>query len=102
MPRNVDWNLPQYGADHSRSDLNTDPEQDTQIPLNQSVSDLLTGDPANISTAASYLNLNTSAVMASVLECMTLQQCTYHIPQSDGKNPPLKEFLQDATNSSPK
>ena len=29
---------------------------------------------------------------------MTLQQCTYHIPQFVGKNPPLKEFLQDVEN----
>ena len=36
--------------------------------------------------------------MASVLEYMTLQQSTYHIPQFDGKNPPLKEFLQDVPN----
>ena len=98
MPRNVDRNPPQHGDDHGRHDLDTDPEQDTQIPLNQSVSDSLTGDPANIPTPASYLNLNTSAAMASVLESMTLQQSTYHIPQFDGKNPPLKEFLQDIAN----
>ena len=75
-----------------------DPEQDTQILLNQSVSDSLTGDPANVPTPASDLNLNTSAAMASVLECMTLQQSTYHIPQFYGKNTPLKEFLQDVAN----
>ena len=75
-----------------------DPEQDTQIPLSESVSDSLTGDPTNIPTPATYLNLNTSAEMASLLECMTLQQSTYHIPQFNGKNPPLKEFLQDFSN----
>ena len=29
---------------------------------------------------------------------MTLQQRTYQIPKFDGKNPPLKEFLQDIAN----
>ena len=29
---------------------------------------------------------------------MTLQQSTYHIPHCDGKNPPLKDFLQDVSN----
>ena len=78
--------------------MGMEPEQDTEMPLNQSVSDSVTGDPANIPTPASYLNLSTSAAMASVLECMTLQQSTYHIPQFDGKNPPLKELLQDISN----
>ena len=36
--------------------------------------------------------------MVSVLECLTLQQSTYHIPHFDGKNPPLKDFLQDVSN----
>ena len=98
MPRNADPNTFQHGDDHGRNDLGTEPEQDTQIPLNRRVSDSLTGDPANIPTPASYLNLNTSAAIASVLECMTLQQSTYHIPQFNGKNPPLKEFLQDISN----
>ena len=98
MPRHVDRNPPQHGNYHGRNNLNTDPEQDTQILLNQSVSDSLTGDPANIPTPAFYLNLNTSAAMASVLECVTLQQSTYHIPQFDGINPPLKEFLHDVAN----
>ena len=98
MPRNVDRNPPQHWNDHCRNNLDTDPEQDTRIPLNQSVSDSLTGDTANIPTPASYLNLNTSAAIASVLECITLQQSTYHIPQFDSKNPPLKEFLQDVAN----
>ena len=44
------------------------------------------------------MNLDASATMASVLECMTLHQSTYHISQFDGKNPPLKEFLQDVAN----
>ena len=39
-----------------------------------------------------------STAIASVLECMTLQQSTYHIPHIDGKNPPLKDFLQDVSN----
>lgn len=51
---------------------------------------------ANIT--APTINPNTSAAMASVLECMTLQQSTYHIPHFDGKNPSLNEFLQDVLN----
>ena len=58
----------------------------------------MTGDPANILIPTSYLNLNASAALASVLECMTLQQSTYHIPQFDGRNPLLKYFLQDVSN----
>ena len=69
MPRNMERNPPQHGVDHDQG---------------QEVSDSLTGDPANILTPTSYLNLNTSAAMASVLECMTLQQSTYRIPQFDG------------------
>ena len=34
MPRKVEWNPPQHGDDHGRNDLDTDPEQDTQILLN--------------------------------------------------------------------
>ena len=98
MPRKSDRNTFQHGEDHGRNDMGTEPEQDTQMPLNQSVSDSLTGDPANIPTPTSYLNLNMRAAMASVLECMILQQRIYHIPQFDGKNPPLKEFLQDISN----
>ena len=44
------------------------------------------------------MNLNASVAMASVSECMTLHESTYHIPQFDGKNPPLMEFLQDVAN----
>ena len=44
------------------------------------------------------MNLDPSAAMESILECMTIQQSTYHISQFDGKNPPLKEFLQDVAN----
>ena len=98
MRRNSYRNTFQHGDDHGRNDMGTESEQDTQMPLNQSVSDSLTGNPANIPTSASYLNLNTSAAMESVLECMTLQKRTYHIPQFDGKNPPLKEFLQNISN----
>ena len=29
---------------------------------------------------------------------MTLQKSTYHIPHCDGKNPLLKDFLQDVSN----
>ena len=29
---------------------------------------------------------------------MTFKQSTYHMPQFDGKNSPLKEFLQDEAN----
>ena len=85
-------------ATHDQDESDANPGREVHLSLNQSVSDSLTGDPANILTPASYLNLNTSAAMASVLECMTLQQSTYHIPQFDGKNPPLKDFLQDVAN----
>ena len=36
--------------------------------------------------------------MASVLKCMTPQQSNNHIPQFDGKNPPLKKFSQEVAN----
>ena len=58
----------------------------------------LSGPNPNIAPPNQSMNLDASAAMASVLECMTLQQSTYHIPQFDGKNPPLKEFLQDIAN----
>ena len=76
MPRNMERNPPQHGVDHDQGQEKSDAHngQEIHLPLNQSVSDSLTGDPANILTPTSYLNLNTSATMASVLECMTLQQ----------------------------
>lgn len=52
----------------------------------------------NLTLPAPNANPDTTAAMTSVLECMTLQQCTYHIPFFDGRNPPLKEFLQDVAN----
>ena len=33
--------------------------------------------------------------LAIELECITLEQSTYHISHFDGKNLPLKDFLQD-------
>ena len=98
MLRNVERNTPQHGVDHDQDESDADPGREVHLPLNQSVSDSLTGDPVNILTTTSYLNVNTSAAMASVLECMTLQQSTYHIPRFDRKNPPLKDFLQDLLN----
>ena len=104
MPRNMERNTPQHGVDHDQDESDADPVPKVHLLLSQSASGSLTGDPANILTPSSYLNLNTSATMVSVLECMTLQQSTYHIPQFDGKNPPLKEvvangavFVTDAT-----
>ena len=63
-----------------------------------SITNSLTGPNPNIAPPNQSMNLDASAAMASVLECITLQQSTYHIPQFDGKNPPLKEFLQDIAN----
>ena len=63
MPRNVDRNPPQHRNDHSREYLETDPGQDTHLPSNQSASDSLTGEPSNIPTSASYLDMNRSAVI---------------------------------------
>ena len=36
--------------------------------------------------------------MAAVLECMALQQSTYHIPQFNGRNQPPKDFLRNVSN----
>ena len=94
----MEQSTPQHGVDHDQDESDANPGREVHLPLNQSVSDSITGYPANILTPASYLNLNTSAAMTSVLECMTLQQSTYHIPQFDGKNPPPKDFLQDVAN----
>lgn len=56
------------------------------------------GNNPNISLQQQAINHDTSAAMTSVLECLTLQQSTYHIPIFDGRNPPLKEFIQDIQN----
>ncbi|XP_051161523.1 uncharacterized protein LOC127281712 [Leptopilina boulardi] len=56
------------------------------------------GTHSNITLQQNPANLDTTAAVASVLECMTLQQSTLHIPVFDGRNPPLKEFLQDVAN----
>ena len=85
-----------HGGNNDPNELQQAPGQEPRLPLSQSISGTLTGDPANIPPPVSYLD--TSAAMASVLECMTLQQSTYHIPHFDGKNPPLKDFLQDVSN----
>ena len=98
MPRDVKRNALQHGTDHDQDEPDEDLRKEAHLSMNQSASNSITGDPANMLTLTSYLNLNASAVMASVLECMTLQQCTYHIPQSDGKDPHLKDFVQDVTN----
>ena len=98
MPRNMERNTPQHGVDHDQDESDSDPGREVHLSLNERVSDSLTGDPANILTLTSYLNFNTSAAMASVSECMTLQQSTYHIPQFYGKNPLLKYFLRDVAN----
>ena len=81
----MERNTPQHGVDHDQDESDTDHGREAHLLLNQSVSDYLAGDPANILTPTPYLNLNTSAAMASVLECMTPQQSTYHIPQFDEK-----------------
>ena len=98
MPRNANRNTPVDGVDHDQNDSETDPEQRTQMPLKQSISDSLTGDPENISTPVSHRSLNTSAAMVSILECMTLQQSTHQSPQFDGKHLLLKDFLHEVSN----
>lgn len=55
-------------------------------------------DQANLQGQQNAFQHDTTAAMASVLECMTLQRSTFHIPCFDGRNPPLKEFLQDVAN----
>ena len=64
------------------------------------IANSLSGFNPIIAAPKQLMNLDASAAMASVLECMSLQQSMYHIPQFDGKNPPLKEFLQDVANGS--
>ncbi|XP_043461938.1 uncharacterized protein LOC122498320 [Leptopilina heterotoma] len=55
-------------------------------------------DQANLQGQQNAFQHDTTAAMASVLECMTLQRSTFHIPCFDGRSPPLKEFLQDVAN----
>lgn len=40
----------------------------------------------------------TDAMMTSMGECMALQQALMHVPNFDGKNIPLKSFIQDVEN----
>ena len=67
----MERNTPQHGVDHDQDESHVHPGRELHFPLNQSVSDSLTRDPANTLTPTAYLNWNTSAAMASVLECMT-------------------------------
>ena len=77
--------------------IGNDPDESiTKVYPN--IANSLSGPNPNIAAPNQSINLDASAAMASVLECMTLQQSTYNIPQFDGKNPPLKEFLQDVAN----
>ena len=80
-----------------REPIGNDPNE-SSTEAYPSITNSLTGPNPNIAPPNQSMNLDASAAMASVLECMTLQQSTYHIPQFDGKNPPLKEFLQDIAN----
>lgn len=70
----------------------SDDEANPQIPRG--------GVNPNISLEQQAINHDTSAAMTSVLECLTLQQSTYNIPVFDGRDPPLREFLQDVANGS--
>lgn len=40
----------------------------------------------------------TGAILNTMGECMAVQQALLHIPHYDGKNLPLKTFLQDVEN----
>ena len=80
-----------------REPIGNDPDESTTEAY-PNITNSLSGPNLNIAPPNQSMDLDASAAMASVLECMTLQQSTYHIPQFDGKNPPLKEFLQDIAN----
>ena len=80
-----------------REPIGNDPDEST-TEVHPNITNSLSGPNPNIAPLNQSMNLDASAAMASVLECMTLQQSTYHIRQFDGKNPPLKEFLQDIEN----
>ena len=55
------------------------------------------GTNANVSGNNTDLNVSI-AMMTSMAECFTLQHSTLNIPFYDGKNIPLKNFLQDIRN----
>ena len=60
-----------HGGSNDPNELQQVPGQESRLPLHQSISGSLIGEPANIPPPVSYLD--TSTAMASVLECMTLQ-----------------------------
>ena len=51
-----------------------------------------------ISTTSQSQAIDVSLTMATVLECMTLRQSTSHIPQFDGRSPPLRELIENVPN----
>ena len=67
-------------------------------PLNQSIASGLRGENPNLQIQSQPPILDASVVMNSLLENMTMQTSTYHIPEFNGKTPPLKEFIQDVCN----
>lgn len=54
-----------------------------------------TNDPPNVVYVP---GLDQTAAMTSMMECFTVERGTHHIPCFNGKDPPLREFLQDVTN----
>ena len=46
----MERNTSQIGVDHDQDESDADPGREVHLSLNQSVSDSLTGDPANIQT----------------------------------------------------
>ena len=77
--------------------IGNDPDESTTEAY-PNIANSLPGRNPNIAFPDQSMNLDVSAAMASVLECINLQQSTYHLSQFDGKNSPPKEFLQDAAN----
>ena len=67
------------------------PEESPNMTTN--IGDNITRVGPNITGPNQSINVDAAMTMASVLECMILQQSTYHIPTFDGKTPKLKEFL---------
>ena len=76
-----------------REPIGNDPDESITDAY-PNITNLLPGPNPNIAYPNQSINLDASAAIASVLECMTLQQSTYHMPQFDVKNPPLKEFYR--------
>ena len=68
--------------------------------LQHSIAGDLRGENPNLFVRNPGQGLDASLVMNSLLENMTMQTSTYHIPEFHGKTPPLKEFIQDACNGS--